>query len=89
MPQFLEVRDIVCVAMRQANNEMDDAGGDNGSGDGIGELQALFAQLKALVDQIDEWIRRHSTTSSAARMGRRCATTRTATSYANAASSAC
>lgn len=59
MPQLLECRDLVRVAMRQASDEMD-SGGDDG-GDGMAELQGLFNQLKALLDTIDEKITRQAT----------------------------
>src|SRR5262249_9208432 len=53
-----EIRDQVRVAMRQASDEMDAA---EGTGDSAAELQALFAQLKGLLDQIDEKITRQAT----------------------------
>jgi hypothetical protein len=45
LPQLLECRDIVCVAMRQTSDEMD-ANGE--TGDGMAELQGLFAQMQAI-----------------------------------------
>jgi HK97 family phage major capsid protein len=57
MPQLLEIRDQVRIAMRQVSDEMD----SDGAGDGMAELQGLFAQLKALLDTIDEKIQRQAT----------------------------
>jgi HK97 family phage major capsid protein len=57
MPQLLEVRDMVRVAMRQTSDEMDAGEG----GDGMAELQGLFAALKSLLDQIDEAVTRRAT----------------------------
>jgi HK97 family phage major capsid protein len=59
MPQYLEVKDMVRLALRQVSDEMDEA--ENGNGDGAAELNALFAQLKGLLDQIDERITRQAT----------------------------
>jgi transcription termination factor NusA len=57
MPQLLEIREQVRLAMRQASDEMDAGEG----GDGMAELQGLFAQLKSLLDVIDEKITRQAT----------------------------
>jgi hypothetical protein len=43
MPQLLECRDQVRIALRQVSNQMDD---NNNNGTGSGELAGLFAQLK-------------------------------------------
>ena len=59
MPQLLEIRDQVRLSMRQTSESMDEA--DGTGGDGLAELQGLFAQLKALLDQIDEKITRQAT----------------------------
>jgi HK97 family phage major capsid protein len=55
LPQMLEVRDQVRTAIRQASDAMDE------EGDGSAELQALFTQLKALLDEIDSRITRQAT----------------------------
>lgn len=46
MPQLLEVRDMVRIAMREASDQMDD-GGDNGNGGVMAELQGLFARSRS------------------------------------------
>lgn len=58
MPQMLEVRERTRVALRQTSDAMDD--GDEG-GDTNTELTGLFAQLKALLDEIDSRITRQAT----------------------------
>ena len=55
-PQLLEIRDQVRVALRQTSDDMDGDGGDSSA-----ELQALFTQLKALLDEIDGRINRQAT----------------------------
>lgn len=60
LPQLLECRELTRVALRQTSDEMDDSGDGNG-GDGMAELQGLFAQLKALLDEIDARITRQAT----------------------------
>ena len=57
MPQMLEVREQVRLAMRQASDAMDEGEG----GDSNAELQALFTQLKALLEEIDGRINRQAT----------------------------
>jgi HK97 family phage major capsid protein len=52
---MLEVRDQVRTAIRQTSDAMDDEGDSNA------ELQALFAQPKALLDEIDSRITRQAT----------------------------
>jgi HK97 family phage major capsid protein len=54
MPALLEVAEATRAAMRQASDTMDES--EDGSGNA--ELQALFAQLKGLLDQITEKITR-------------------------------
>jgi HK97 family phage major capsid protein len=56
MPQMLEVRDHVRTAIRQTSDAMDEDGGDSSA-----ELNALFTQLKALLDEIDQRITRQAT----------------------------
>jgi HK97 family phage major capsid protein len=56
MPQLLEVREQCRVAMRQTSDAMDEDGGDTNT-----ELTGLFAQLKALLDEIDARITRTAT----------------------------
>ena len=56
LPQMLEVREQVRAAIRQTSDAMDDEGGD-----GSAELQALFTQLKALLDEIDSRVNRQAT----------------------------
>jgi HK97 family phage major capsid protein len=53
---MLEVRDQVRTAIRQTSDEMDAEGGDSSA-----ELNALFTQLKALLDEIDQRITRQAT----------------------------
>ena len=55
MPQMLEVRDRVRTAIRQTSDAMDEEGDSNA------ELSGLFAQLKALLDEIDSRITRQAT----------------------------
>ncbi len=55
VPQMLEVRDQVRTAIRQTSDAMDE------EGDSSAELQALFTQLKALLDEIDSRITRQAT----------------------------
>ena len=55
MPVMLEVRDQVRTAIRQTSDAMDE------EGDSSAELQALFTQLKALLDEIDSRITRQAT----------------------------
>jgi hypothetical protein len=57
MPQMLEAREAVAVAMRQVSDQMDAADGGNGDG----ELAALFAALKGLLDEITARITRQAT----------------------------
>ena len=57
LPQMLEVRAQVAAAIRQTSDAMD--GADNG--DSSAELNALFTQLKALLDEIDSKITRQAT----------------------------
>jgi HK97 family phage major capsid protein len=57
VPQMLEVRTQVRDTIKRVSDEMDDADG----GDGNAELQALFAQLKALLDEIDSRVKRQAT----------------------------
>ena len=59
MPQLLDVRDQVRVAMRATSDAMD-GDGDNG-GNGDAELQALWAQLQGLIGEIDSRITRQAT----------------------------
>ena len=56
MPQMLEARDRVRTAIRQTSDAMDEDGGDSSA-----ELNALFTQLKALLDEIDQRITRQAT----------------------------
>src|SRR4051812_5219564 len=58
MPQMLEIAEQVRVAMRQTSDAMD--GEDGGSGSD-GELTALFAQLKGLLDEVTARITRQAT----------------------------
>ena len=55
IPQMLEVRDQVRTAIRQTSDAMDE------EGDSSAELQALFTQLKALLDEIDSRVNRQAT----------------------------
>ena len=55
--QLLECREAVAVALRQVSDQMDEVDGGNGSA----ELQALFAQLKGLLDEITERLTRQAT----------------------------
>jgi HK97 family phage major capsid protein len=55
LPAMLEVRDQVRAAIRQTSDAMDE------EGDSSAELQALFTQLKALLDEIDSRITRQAT----------------------------
>ena len=57
LPQLLEVRERTRTAIRQTSDAMDDEDG----GDANAELQALFTQLKALLDEIDSRITRQAT----------------------------
>ena len=57
---MLEVRDRTRAAIRQTSDAMDDDGDSNA------ELQALFTQLKALLDEIDGRITRQATTPRSA-----------------------
>jgi HK97 family phage major capsid protein len=54
MPQLLECREAVAVALRQVSDEMDASDGGNGDA----ELAALFASLKGLIDEITARITR-------------------------------
>jgi HK97 family phage major capsid protein len=54
--QMLEVRGQVRDAIRATSDAMDDEGGDSSA-----ELQALFTQLKALLDEIDSRVNRQAT----------------------------
>jgi HK97 family phage major capsid protein len=56
MPQMLEVRDAVRTAIRQTSEAMDEDGGDASA-----ELNALFSQLRGLLDEIDQRITRQAT----------------------------
>jgi hypothetical protein len=67
MPQLLEIRDMVRVAIRQTSDAMDDD--SDGGGDDMPELQGLFAQLKALLDEIDSRITRQATLDDIERRG--------------------
>jgi hypothetical protein len=58
MPQMLEIQDQVRIALRQTSDAMDE--GDD-AGDGNGELAALFAALKGLLDEITARITRQAT----------------------------
>jgi HK97 family phage major capsid protein len=58
MPAMLEVRDQVRVALRATSDAMDDEG-DDGQSDA--ELNALWTQLKALLEEIDGRISRAAT----------------------------
>jgi HK97 family phage major capsid protein len=55
VPAMLEVRDQVRTSIRQTSDAMDE------EGDGSAELNALFTQLKALLDEIDQRITRQAT----------------------------
>jgi HK97 family phage major capsid protein len=58
MPQMLEVRDQVRLALRATSDAMDDDG-DEGQSDA--ELTALWTQLRALLEEIDGRISRAAT----------------------------
>src|ERR1700733_10096781 len=59
MPQLLDVREQVRAALRATSDAMD-GDGDNG-GNGDAELQAMWTQFKALLDEIDSRITRQAT----------------------------
>ncbi len=67
LPQLLEVRALARQALRQTSDAMDD---DDSGGDGNAELQALFTQLKALLDEIDGRINRQATVDDLDRRSR-------------------
>jgi HK97 family phage major capsid protein len=56
MPQMLEIQDQVRIALRQTSEAMDEEDG----GDSNAELQALFVQLKALLDEVGARISRQA-----------------------------
>jgi HK97 family phage major capsid protein len=57
VPQLLEVRAAVAAAIRQTSDAMD---GEEG-GDSSAELNALFVQLKSLLEEIDGKLNRQAT----------------------------
>jgi HK97 family phage major capsid protein len=57
VPQMLEIAEQVRLAMRQASDAMDEEGD---GGDSNAELQALFSQLKGLLDEITSRITRQA-----------------------------
>lgn len=61
LPALLEVAEATRAALRQVSDQMDENEDGNGNGGGNSELQALFAMLKSLLDQITEKIQRTAT----------------------------
>ena len=59
MPQYLEIRDRVRLALRQVDEAMNDD--DSGGSDDAAQLSALWEQLKGLLSAIDEKIGRQAT----------------------------